>query len=132
MRLSWHLSMKTAYRLRIYLYHTSPVSQVLITLPLIERLLKAYPGTVAGVKDSSGVWNNTAAMLKEFQPKDSMSSRAAKPSCCPICALGEGHHGNWQYYPKCHSGVLQNMEGKHCRCGADKTGCYARRICAVP
>lgn len=56
-------------RLRIYLYHIPPVSQVPITLTLIERLLKSFPGTIAGVKDSSGDWNNTAAMLKEFQPQ---------------------------------------------------------------
>lgn len=55
-------------RLRIYLYHIPPVSQVGISLKLIERLLAAFPGFIAGVKDSSGDWNNTAAMLKEFQP----------------------------------------------------------------
>ena len=53
-------------RLRIYLYHIPPVSQVPITLGLIDRLLKAYPGIVAGVKDSSGDWNNTKAMLDAF------------------------------------------------------------------
>jgi 4-hydroxy-tetrahydrodipicolinate synthase len=56
-------------RLRIYLYHIPPVSQVAISLPLIERLLTAYPRTVAGVKDSSGDWKNTAAMLERFQPR---------------------------------------------------------------
>jgi len=56
-------------RLRIYLYHIPPVSQVPISLPLIERLLKAYPGTIAGTKDSSGVWENTKAMLEQFQPQ---------------------------------------------------------------
>jgi 4-hydroxy-tetrahydrodipicolinate synthase len=40
-----------------------------ISLALIERLLKAYPGIVAGVKDSSGDWNNTKAMLEQFQPQ---------------------------------------------------------------
>ncbi|HEX9442333.1 MAG TPA: dihydrodipicolinate synthase family protein, partial [Roseiflexaceae bacterium] len=55
-------------RLRIYLYHIPPVAQVPISLSLIERLLKAYPGTVAGIKDSSGDWNNTRAMLEQFQP----------------------------------------------------------------
>jgi len=55
-------------RLRIYLYHIPPVSQVPISLALIERLLRDYPGTIAGVKDSSGNWENTAAMLKQFQP----------------------------------------------------------------
>jgi 4-hydroxy-tetrahydrodipicolinate synthase len=53
-------------RLRIYLYHIPPVSQVPITLGLIDRLLKAYPGIVAGVKDSSGDWSNTKAMLDAF------------------------------------------------------------------
>lgn len=53
-------------RLRIYLYHIPPVSQVPISLALIERLLKAWPGTVAGVKDSSGDWNNSKAMLDRF------------------------------------------------------------------
>ena len=53
-------------RLRIYLYHIPPVSQVAITVPLIERLLKTYPGIVAGAKDSSGDWNNTKAYLDNF------------------------------------------------------------------
>ncbi len=56
-------------RLRIYLYHIPPVAQVGITLTLIERLLKAFPGTIAGIKDSSGDWNNTKAMLERFQPQ---------------------------------------------------------------
>jgi len=53
-------------RLQLYLYHIPPVSQVPITLGLIERLLARYPGTVAGVKDSSGDWSNTKAMLDAF------------------------------------------------------------------
>jgi 4-hydroxy-tetrahydrodipicolinate synthase len=53
-------------RLRIYLYHIPPVSQVPITVNLIERLLKAYPGTIAGIKDSSGDWSNTKAFLDGF------------------------------------------------------------------
>jgi 4-hydroxy-tetrahydrodipicolinate synthase len=55
--------------LRIYLYHIPPVSQIPISLALIERLLKAYPGTIAGIKDSSGEWSNTRAMLERFQPQ---------------------------------------------------------------
>lgn len=56
-------------RLRIYLYHIPPVAQVPITLTLIERLLKDFPGIIAGVKDSSGDWDNTKAMLDRFQPE---------------------------------------------------------------
>ena len=36
-------------RLRVYLYHIPPVSNVPITLNLIETLLSKYPGIVAGV-----------------------------------------------------------------------------------
>lgn len=53
-------------RLRIYLYHIPPVSQVSISPALIERLLKKYPGVIAGVKDSSGDWNNTKIILEAF------------------------------------------------------------------
>jgi 4-hydroxy-tetrahydrodipicolinate synthase len=53
-------------RLRIYLYHIPPVAQVPITLALIERLLARYPGTIVGIKDSSGDWANTKAMLDAF------------------------------------------------------------------
>jgi len=53
-------------RLQLYLYHIPPVSQVPISLALIEKLLSKYPGIVAGVKDSSGDWANTKAMLDSF------------------------------------------------------------------
>jgi len=53
-------------RLALYLYHIPPVAQVPITLNLIEKLLAKYPGIVAGVKDSSGDWPNTKAMLDNF------------------------------------------------------------------
>ena len=53
-------------RLQVYLYHIPPVSQVSISLNLIERLLAKYPGSIAGVKDSSGDWSNTKAMLDAF------------------------------------------------------------------
>jgi 4-hydroxy-tetrahydrodipicolinate synthase len=52
--------------LRIYLYHIPPVAQVGYSLDLVGRLIKAYRETVVGLKDSSGDWNNTAAMLERF------------------------------------------------------------------
>jgi 4-hydroxy-tetrahydrodipicolinate synthase len=39
-------------RLKIYLYHIPPVAIVGITPKLVERLLKAYPNAIAGMKDS--------------------------------------------------------------------------------
>ena len=53
--------------LRVYLYHIPPVSKVPLSLSLIERLITAYPGVIAGIKDSSGDWNNTEALLRLFQ-----------------------------------------------------------------
>jgi len=55
-------------RLKIYLYHIPQVSSVPISMSLIERLLKTYPDAIAGVKDSSGEWDNTLEMLTEFGP----------------------------------------------------------------
>src|SRR6476619_162599 len=48
------------------LYHIPPVAIVGITPKLVERLLKAYPNAVAGMKDSSGDWNNTKMFLDAF------------------------------------------------------------------
>src|SRR2546423_6113540 len=53
-------------RLRLYLYHIPPVAQLPITLGLAERLLKAYPAQIAGMKDSGGDWKNTQAFLDAF------------------------------------------------------------------
>src|SRR5436189_1703575 len=52
--------------LKIYLYHIPPVAIVGVTPKLVERLLKAYPNAIAGMKDSSGDWNNTKAFLDAF------------------------------------------------------------------
>jgi 4-hydroxy-tetrahydrodipicolinate synthase len=54
-------------RLRIYLYHIPPVAGVSLSLNLIERLLKAWPGVIAGIKDSSGDWSNTEELLRNFR-----------------------------------------------------------------
>ena len=53
-------------RLRVYLYHIPPVAVVGITPKLVERLLKAYPSAIAGMKDSSGDWSNTKLFLDAF------------------------------------------------------------------
>jgi 4-hydroxy-tetrahydrodipicolinate synthase len=50
-------------RLRMYLYHIPPVAQVGVSIDLVERLVRRYPQTVVGIKDSSGDWNNTQALI---------------------------------------------------------------------
>ena len=63
-------------RLKIYLYHIPPVAVVGITTGLVERLLKAYPNVIAGMKDSSGDWNNTKTFLEAFAVR---AGRAVSP-----------------------------------------------------
>jgi 4-hydroxy-tetrahydrodipicolinate synthase len=53
-------------RLRIYLYHIPPVTQVGFSHSLVERLLKRYPGVIAGMKDSGGDWAYTEKTLSLF------------------------------------------------------------------
>ena len=53
-------------RLALYLYHIPQFAGVPIPHDLIERLVKDYPKTVLGIKDSSGDWSNTKAMLDRF------------------------------------------------------------------
>jgi 4-hydroxy-tetrahydrodipicolinate synthase len=50
----------------IYLYHFPQQSAVPFSLDIIARLLKAFPGAVKGVKDSSGVYANMKAMVDAF------------------------------------------------------------------
>ncbi|MDA8049266.1 MAG: dihydrodipicolinate synthase family protein [Rhodospirillales bacterium] len=50
----------------IYLYHFPQQSATPFSLALIGRLLKAFPGVIKGVKDSSGSLANATAMVKEF------------------------------------------------------------------
>ncbi len=48
---------------RIYLYHIPPVAVVGIPVSLAQRLHREYPQQVVGIKDSSGDWQNTRALL---------------------------------------------------------------------
>jgi 4-hydroxy-tetrahydrodipicolinate synthase len=72
-------------RLRIYLYHIPPVAVVGVTPHLVERLLQAYPSAIAGMKDSSGDWNNTRMFLDAFASRDrhETTSNAQIPSSKP-------------------------------------------------
>jgi 4-hydroxy-tetrahydrodipicolinate synthase len=53
-------------RLHLYLYHIPPVAQVGIPPALIENLRTRYGRIIAGIKDSSGDWENTRRLLTEF------------------------------------------------------------------
>jgi len=51
---------------RIFLYHFPAQSAVPFTVDLIGRLLRAYPGAIKGIKDSSGDFANTRAYVEHF------------------------------------------------------------------
>jgi 4-hydroxy-tetrahydrodipicolinate synthase len=48
---------------RIYLYHIPPIAVVGIPVTLAARLHAEFPQHVIGIKDSSGEWDNTRALL---------------------------------------------------------------------
>ena len=52
--------------LKVYVYHIPPIAVVGYSLAVIERLLKSYPGTVVGMKDSCGDWAYQESVLKAF------------------------------------------------------------------
>jgi 4-hydroxy-tetrahydrodipicolinate synthase len=53
-------------RLRVFLYHIPPQAILGFTFALIGRLLDAYPGAIAGTKDSSGDAARIEAVCREF------------------------------------------------------------------
>ncbi len=61
-------------QLRVYLYHIPQMSGVPITLPLIDRLLSRFGDQIAGLKDSSGNWENTANVIAAFPEIDTYSA----------------------------------------------------------
>ncbi len=56
-------------RLRIYLYNIPAVSGVSISVDVLGRLADRYPAVIAGLKDSSGDWPTTQALLHEAVPR---------------------------------------------------------------
>ena len=52
--------------MKIYLYHFPAQSAVPFTLSLVEKLLRAHPGVIKGIKDSSGDFANTRGYVDNF------------------------------------------------------------------
>jgi 4-hydroxy-tetrahydrodipicolinate synthase len=48
---------------RVFLYHIPPIAVVGIPVSLAARLHSEFPEQVVGIKDSSGEWDNTRALL---------------------------------------------------------------------
>lgn len=49
----------------VFLYHIPQLTAVPLSVDLVGRLKRAYPGVVAGVKDSAGDWAHTERLLAE-------------------------------------------------------------------
>lgn len=50
-------------RLRVVLYNIPGTSAVALSRPLVARLIAAFPETIVGMKDSSGDFDNQAALI---------------------------------------------------------------------
>ena len=104
-------------RLRVYLYHIPPVAQVPITLGLIERLLKAYPDNVAGIKDSSGDWANTKAVLDAFAASGFDVFPGSETFLLASMRAGGGrlHQRDGQHQSRPHRPAPRDVAGRGCR-----------------
>ncbi|MEM0988409.1 MAG: dihydrodipicolinate synthase family protein [Pseudomonadota bacterium] len=60
---AWLIEAVDRPALKIYLYHIPQVSGVGIPPSVTRRLHAAFPDIVVGIKDSSGVWENTEQLL---------------------------------------------------------------------
>ena len=106
--------------LKIYLYHIPQVSGVSLTIELVSRLKQAYPDIIAGIKDSSGVWENTKALLginglivypgAELPVIDAI--RLGAPGCISATAnLNPGDIS--KVISLCHNGKWEDAENLH-------------------
>ena len=113
-------------RLKIYLYHIPQVSGVGLSIPLVTRLHAVFPEIIVGIKDSSGDWENTEALLSidrlivypgaELPVIDAI--RLGAPGC--ISATANLNGGDIaEVIALCHAGNWDAAEEKH------------KKVCAV-
>ena len=106
--------------LKIYLYHIPQVSGVGLSIDLVKRLHTDFPDVVVGIKDSSGVWENTEALLNI---KSLITYPGAELPLVEACKLGApgciSATGNLNgtfindVITLCHSGDLDAAEAAH-------------------
>jgi 4-hydroxy-tetrahydrodipicolinate synthase len=102
---------RVAGDIRIYLYNFPQQSAIPFSVDFISRLLKANPGKVRGIKDSSGNYQNGLAYVEAFAPDgfevyagdDSLllpllqkgSAGSITAASNVNCALGAKIYANW-------------------------------------
>ena len=106
--------------LRIYLYHIPQVSGVGLSIDLVKRLHAAFPDVVVGIKDSSGDWDNTNALLSidglitypgaELPVIEAV--RLGAPGCISATANLNGCRIA-EVIDLCHQGKWDEAEAKH-------------------
>ncbi|GLQ56971.1 dihydrodipicolinate synthase family protein [Devosia nitrariae] len=72
--------------LKIVLYHIPPTSQIGLSLPLVGRLLEAFPGIIVGIKDSSGKLESMESYATAFENFSVFSG--ADPFMLPLLRSG--------------------------------------------
>ena len=66
--------------------HGASVGEVLAAAALIERLRKAYPSTIVGIKDSAGDFNNMQKLVEQFPGFSVLAG--ADPLMLPLLKAG--------------------------------------------
>lgn len=105
--------------LKIYLYHIPQVANVGLSIDLVKRLYSDFP-EVVGIKDSSGDWDNTAALLDieglVVYPGAELpvieAVRRGAPGCISATANLNGVGIN-EVIQLCHKGDYAAAEEKH-------------------
>ncbi len=105
--------------LKIYLYHIPQVAGVGLSIDLVKRLYQDFP-EVVGIKDSSGVWENTTDLLAidglivypgaELPVIEAV--RLGAPGCISATANLNGV-GIAEVIALCHAGQYDEAEAKH-------------------
>jgi len=106
--------------LKIYLYHIPQVSGVGLSIDLVRNLHTEFPDTVIGIKDSSGDWENTKALLgikglivypgSELPVIDAI--RLGAPGCISATANLNGTDIS-EVIDLCHMGKWEEADAKH-------------------
>ena len=113
-------------RLKIYLYHIPQVSGVGLSIPLVKKLHEEFTDIIVGIKDSSGDWENTKALLgtnglivypgAELPVIDAI--RLGAPGCISATANLNGADIA-EVIELCHAGAWEKAKSKH------------KKVCAV-
>ena len=73
-------------KLQVILYHIPQVSGVPLSVPLIGRLIEAFPDTVVGIKESAGDFNNMQTIIAAYPGFSVLAG--ADPLLLPLLKAG--------------------------------------------